>query len=40
MGTLYSGDILFQVVKLLLDAVFCQNIDSAVQFRHNYLRNG
>jgi hypothetical protein len=24
----------------LLDAVFCQNIDSAVQFRHNYLRNG
>ena len=40
MGTLYSGDILFQVFKLLLDAVFGQNIDSQVPFRHTHLRNG
>ena len=40
MGTFYSGDILFQVLKLLLNAMFGQNIDSQAPFRHTHLRNG
>jgi hypothetical protein len=43
MGTVYYGDNLdtfLRVLKLLLDAVFGQNIASQVQFRHTCSRNG
>jgi len=40
MGMLYPSDILFQVLKLLLDAVFGHNIDSQVPFRNTHLCNG